>query len=86
MTVDRNEVITIPKWILVVLLPLTVTAVTSFGIFRSQSAKQDEKLLNQEKKITYIETSKVNREEFIMLKEQLNRIESKIDKHLDTNQ
>ena len=82
MTINRNEVITIPKWILVILIPILATAITSYGVFKGQTAKQDEKLMNQEREITHIEATKVSRDEFLMLQNQLNRIESKLDQHV----
>lgn len=82
MTVNKNDVITIPKWLVIIILPMLVAGVTSFGFYKANTAKQEEKLNSTEKQLIRIDDSKVSKAEFGMLKDQLGRIEDKLDKHM----
>jgi len=85
MTVNRNEVVTIPKWLVIVLLPMLIAGITSFGFFKANNAKQEEKMMQTEKTLLRIDDTKVDAKEFKMLQDQLNRIENKLDQHISNN-
>lgn len=83
MTINKESVVRIPTWIITVIIGIALPLITSYGFYRSQSARQDEKTANQKESIHELQQSKVDRTEFILVKEQLNRIEEKIDKKKD---
>ena len=87
MTVNRNETITLPKWLLLAAIPVLVSVVTAFGFEKSTSATRDEKIsqLQERMKDNYsallkIDGDKVDRTEFKLITDQLNRIEDKLNK------
>jgi hypothetical protein len=63
MTVNKSEIVTIPKWLLIVLLPIIISVSGAWLTVKISNAK-----------------SEVTIE---MIKAQLNRIEVKLDKHID---
>lgn len=90
MTVNKNDVITIPKWLVIVLTPIVVAGLTTWGVYRSTNAKNEQRLDIQEKQTEYaikltekLDNDKVSRKEFVMLQSQLNRIEDKLDNKKD---
>ena len=82
MTVNRNDVITIPKWLVIWLLPMLIAGITSYGFYRANNAKLEEKIASQEKTVIKIENNKVSTGEFKMMQGQLDRIETKLDQHI----
>jgi len=82
MTLDRKKYIQIPTWLLTIALPLIIAAITSYGIYKSQNAKNEEKIEQLEK----AQSEKVNKGEvdvqFQDVKNALNRIENKLDQHI----
>lgn len=85
MTLDKNDIITLPKWLVIVVLPMLVSAVISFGLFRANAAQQEEKVSNVINVTNELKQTKVDRNEFIMIQNQLNRIEEKVDAHMSTD-
>ena len=83
MTLDKNDIITLPKWLVIVVLPMIVSAIISFGLFRANAAKQEEKVSNVINVTNELKQTKVDRNEFIMIQNQLNRIESKVDRYIE---
>lgn len=81
MTLDKNDVITLPKWLVILVLPMIVSAIISFGLFRANAAKTEEKVSNVVNVTNELKQTKVDRNEFIIIQNQLNRIESKVDAH-----
>jgi hypothetical protein len=89
MTIDKREVITIPKWLVILFVPLIFGGVGGFatGSFgRGQVVKQVE--VNT-KRLDSVEKDKIGQGEMSMLKTQLDRIETrqarieeKLDKHI----
>jgi hypothetical protein len=79
MTIDKDKTVKIPVWLIVVILPLVISvgaAITTSQINMASTKRQVEvntKVLEQ----------KANQGEFEIIKAQLNRIETKIDKHIE---
>jgi hypothetical protein len=80
MTIDKREVITIPKWIIMVLTPMVVSAVGSFVAISVQSAKYETEIAQLKEE----SENKINKAEaelqFQFIKEQLKAINLKLDK------
>lgn len=85
MTLDKNDIITLPKWLVIVVLPMVVSAIISFGLFRANAAQQEEKVNNVINVTNELKQNKVERNEFIMIQNQLNRIEEKVDAHMNSD-
>ena len=56
MTVNKNDVITIPKWLVIIVLPILFSAITSYGIYRARIATVETKITNVEESIKRIES------------------------------
>lgn len=82
MTFNKSEVIEIPKWLIVLVLPMIVAGVVSYGLFKANSAKNEEKVNQMDARMEKIDRAKVDRNEFVMMQNQLNRIEQKLDEHI----
>jgi len=82
MTINRNDVITIPKWLVIILLPMLIAGITSYGFYRANNAKMEEKINSQEKVVIKLDNNKVSTAEFKMMQNQLDRIENKLDQHI----
>jgi len=85
MTLDKNDIITLPKWLVILVLPMIVSAIISFGLFRANAAQQEEKVNNVVITTNELKQNKVDRNEFIMIQNQLNRIEGKVDTHMSND-
>jgi hypothetical protein len=66
-------------------LPPLIAGNASYGFFKANNAKQEEKIIQNEKMLLRLDETKVSNTEFKMLQDQLNRIESKLDQHTSTN-
>ena len=78
MTLDKNNVIRIPTWLIAVFLPLAISIIAAIIVSNANGAatrKQVEINTDQIKE-------KVNRNEFDIIKDQLDRIEDKVDKYI----
>ena len=89
MTVDKRDNIEIPQW----MLSLLVSAIGAVFVFWGLWATVKEKVMATERNVETLRTDKVDRNEFILFKEQLNKIETgvhdlnvKLDTHVkETN-
>jgi hypothetical protein len=82
MTIDKRDKVTIPKWAIIVILPLIFGLIggglsSMFALGRS--ANQIE--VNT-KRLDVVEESKVDNTEFKIIENSLIRIENKLDQHL----
>lgn len=85
MTVDKKDVITIPKWLVIWLLPMLVSGVVAFGVVSEIKAQLQIKAERNEKEIERLQDQKVDRNEFNQLINTLNRLEKKFDMHTELN-
>jgi len=81
MTVDRKDVVTIPKWLVIVLLPVLVSALTGYGTYKISSTTYELEIRNlksdSEKKINKAEVDV----QFTDIRNRLLRIEEKLDRN-----
>lgn len=82
MTIQKDKTINIPIWLVSIVLPLLIAVFSSYVIneTRYQDIKTKTEIYNED--IKTIKSNKVERMEFEILKQQLNRIEDKLDKKL----
>ena len=82
MTIDKKEVISIPKWLILVIIPILVGGMGGYASSRASSARTEK----QVEVNTRLLDSKVSRDEFALVIKQLDRIElsvEKVDNKLD---
>jgi len=82
MTVDKKEVITLPKWLVILVLPMLVSGLVAYGAMSSWKGTYENKVETNEVQIQRLEEKKVNRDEYNQLINTLNRIENKLDNHI----
>ena len=83
MTVDRNESIKIPKWLVMYVMPGLVSLVVSYGVFKGNEARTDTILIQHSEAIKNIQDTKVDRNEQNLILNSLQRIEIKLDRHIE---
>lgn len=89
MTIDKRDKIEVPQW----MLSLLVSAIGAVFVFWGLWATVREKVATTERNVEMLRTEKVDRNEFMLFKEQLNKIEhgiesvnTKLDTHIkETN-
>jgi len=81
MTINKSESITIPKWLVIFLMPMIVAIITSFIAIQVTNAKYELKILELEK----VTEKKINKAEadlqFQFIKQQLDVINQKLDRN-----
>lgn len=82
MTIDKREVITIPKWLVIVVLPMIISGLVAFGSISTWKGSIETKTSRNEKEIETLFTKKVEYSEYNRLFMTLERIEKKIDEHI----
>lgn len=84
MTINKSESITIPKWLVIFLMPMIVAIITSFIAIQVTNAKYELKILELEK----VTEKKINKAEadlqFQFIKQQLDVINQKLDRNEQT--
>jgi len=79
MTVDRKEVITIPKWLIIVAVPVVVSIFTAGVTSAVTSAKYEVKIATLEKEIELKSNSAEVNLQFQFIAKQLQTINDKLD-------
>ena len=82
MTVEKKEQVTIPVWLLSAIVSLLITGFTTWGIITAKSATLEEKAQRNRDDIVKLESQKVDKNEFLYIKEKLESIENKLDTHI----
>ena len=85
MTIDKKEVITLPKWLVILVLPMLISAIVAFGSISAWKGSYETKAMRNEQEIQKLDEKKVDRNEFNQLINTLNRIENKFDSHVSEN-
>ena len=75
MTVDKRDSIVIPQW----MLSLLISAIGATFVFWGLWATVKEKVVTTERNVEILRNEKVNRSEFVLLLDQLNKIEKGIE-------
>lgn len=81
MTISKSEVITIPKWLVIVLFPIIIGGITGYAASKASAAKVETKTELLQKEVE----KKANQTEFLIIQKQMDRIEGKLDKHIGGN-
>lgn len=83
MTIRKDETVEIPKWLVHYLIPFIVSIITGWGIYQATVIRTELKLIENEKEIN----KKIDKVEvdvnFINVEKALQRIENKLDKHIE---
>ena len=85
MTIEKDKYVKIPVWLVAVVLPLLIASITTYATNRASNAKLDKQVeINTQKwdELPAYLDKKVDRTEFIIIQNQLNRIEEKLDNHI----
>ncbi len=85
MTVDKKDVITIPKWLVIWISPAIVSVIIGYGAYKTFSANIETTLTLQKDQIKQLQESKIERNEFNLILNQLRDINIKLDEHINNN-
>ena len=90
MTIDKREQITIPVWVISGLVSILLAGATTWGIISAKAATLELRATHNENNIETLRSEKVDRNEFTIFKDQLNKIETgvqnlnvKLDDHIN---
>jgi len=81
MTISKTDKITIPTWILAIIMGVMIPLATSYSFNKTTLDKQEEKTAYNKEQIKKLESEKVDRSEFKIIQDQLLRIEQKLDRN-----
>ena len=82
MTIDKKDVITLPKWLVILVLPMLVSGLVAFGAISTWKGSYETKASRNEAEIQKLYDQKTDRNEMNLLINTLNRIENKLDAHI----
>jgi len=82
MTIEKSEKVTIPVWLLSVIVSLLITGFTTWGIVSAKSATLEEKAQRNRDDIVELKSQKVDKAEFLYIKEKLESIDTKLGDHM----
>lgn len=85
MTIDKKEVITLPKWLVILVLPGLVSALVAYGAWSSWKGSTDTESQRNKQDIQKLYDQKADRSENTLIMNSLERIEKKLDDHIDKN-
>ena len=85
MTIDKKDVVTLPKWLVILVLPMIISAIVAYGLVSETKATLETKSVRNEQEITRLQDQKIDRNELNQLINTLNRIELKLDNHIEPN-
>jgi len=76
MAIEKSDKVTIPVWVITILVSLLIAGVTSWGVASQKKAETETRLKLVEQNVE----KKVDKEVFNMVVDKLNSIEAKVDK------
>lgn len=85
MTVNKNEIITLPKWLVILVLPMLVSAIMTISIISNEKGTYNEKVNKHTIEIEALKMDKIDRNELNFIIPALSRIEGKLDTHILTH-
>jgi hypothetical protein len=83
MTINKSETITIKKWVVLLVLPFAVSAVVGYSASQFAKGRQENQIIVNTKRIDNLESNKVERNELELVLDGIDRIEKKLDTHID---
>ncbi|HOW41627.1 MAG TPA: hypothetical protein PL123_13865 [Bacteroidales bacterium] len=75
--------VVIPVWVISIFVTVLVSLLTTWGILTATKANLEVRAKRNEDDIQKLQNEKVNKTEFRMICESLNRIENKLDQHIN---
>jgi predicted phage-related endonuclease len=88
MTVNKKDTVTIPTIWIIVVAPLLVALITTLATTKFASGRDSKQIEIDSKRIESLEKANdsfVLKEDMSTIREQLNRIENKIDNHIENS-
>lgn len=82
MTVDRKETITLPKWLLVVFLPLVISFAGSYTTIKIVQASTSKQVEVNTDEIKELRNNKADKDVLKLIYDQLKDINDKLDTHI----
>ena len=82
MTIDKREMIQIPRFWVIIAAPLLVALLTSLLTVTTAKAKMETRLTYQEQETKRLFETKTDRTENALILRSLERIEKKLDDHI----
>ena len=79
---DTEPTVVVPVWLLSLLVGLVVSLLTTWGVLQAAKARLEVKAKRNEEDIKDLQKEKVGQEQFRLIREQLNRMEQKLDDHI----
>ncbi len=79
MTVDKKEVVILPKWLVLGLMPTIIGAITAYGVYTATGAVVQTKIQQHAEEINKLQETKIDRNEFNLILKQLDAIQRKLD-------
>ncbi len=74
MTIDKKDFIKIPKWLVIVFLPILISGITAYGVVRTKDAKIEKQVeIN-----TILLEDKADCDDMLSIWEALHRIEGDV--------
>lgn len=83
MTVSKDKQVTLPVWLISVLISVIFTGFTTWGIISAKAATLEIRASHNENNIKMLQENSASKDEFNLVREQLNRIEKKLDAHTE---
>lgn len=77
---DKSKTVTLPVWLISVIISILITGFTTWGIVSTKNATLETKTARVEEDIRNLQAEKVDRNEFKMVVDKLNSIENKLDR------
>lgn len=84
MTVDKQDTVSIPKYLILIVVPIMVSVMSSLFTVATAKAALETKVTKQDKEIQQLFETKTDRTEQALIMRALDRIESKLDTHINT--
>lgn len=81
MVLNKADVVTIPKYIIILVMPAIISGIIGYAGYRFAAGKSEKTLEITVKDVEILKKDKVGTIEFGIIQAQLNRIEIKIDNH-----
>lgn len=82
MTIDKKEVITIPRWWVILFAPMLVAGIVAYGTMNAWKGSYEETARRNNEEIQKLYEQKCDRNEMNLLLNTLDRIENKLDTHI----
>ena len=82
MTVDKREQITLPAWLVSVLVSLVFTGLATWGIISAKAATLEVRATHNELNIETLRKEKVSRDELNLILDKLNSLDKKFDDYI----